>query len=162
MAKKTLYLMCGPASVGKSTWIYANADPEICGVVSRDSIRFEKVKEGEYYFSREQEVFTEYCKRINWYLHNSFCECVYADATHINEASRMKLLNNLDLTDVEVVPVVFNVPLGQALKQNKRRTGRARVPSSAIKNMFNGFRHPKDDKFKYANIIEVSATWQSI
>ena len=152
---KTLYIMCGPAGVGKSTWIHRNMHPDTGAHVSRDDIRFEKVREDEYYFAREDEVCAEYCNRINWYLHNSLYKEVYADATQITEASRNKLLSKLNLEGVRVVPIVFNAPLETALRQNKKRDGRRRVPASAIHNMYRAFRHPKFDKFEYADIKEV-------
>ena len=53
MVKKKLYLMCGPAGSGKTTWIREHATPGVSAHISRDRIRFSMVKEDEYYFSRE-------------------------------------------------------------------------------------------------------------
>ena len=57
MAKKILYIMCGPAGGGKSTWVREHAINDGCAVVSRDAVRFSMVKENEPYFSQETNVY---------------------------------------------------------------------------------------------------------
>ena len=41
------------------------------------------------------------------------------------------------------IAVYFDVPREVALERNAHREGRARVPESAIRNMYNSFRAPK-------------------
>ena len=55
MSKKKMFVMCGEAGSGKSTWIQNNLHTfeGYTTVVSRDMIRFLLVHEGEDYFSRE-------------------------------------------------------------------------------------------------------------
>ena len=52
MSKKKLFVMCGGAGCGKSTWIQNNLHTfeGYTSVVSRDEIRFLFVPEGEDYF----------------------------------------------------------------------------------------------------------------
>ena len=59
--KKKLYLLVGPAGSGKTTWVREHATPGTSAHISRDRIRFSMLKEGEYYFAREDEVLQELC-----------------------------------------------------------------------------------------------------
>lgn len=82
---KTLFLMCGPAGVGKTTWIKAHKSKQDVRI-SRDDIRFKLLKDGEDYFSHEKEVFSIFIKTINKYIEDiSFTGNIYVDATHLNE-----------------------------------------------------------------------------
>ena len=84
-----LYIVMGTPGSGKSTWIQNHLD-EHSVWVSRDDVRFSMVAEDEEYFSKEKQVFKEYTRRINNALENGYD--VFADATHLNKASRNKLL----------------------------------------------------------------------
>ena len=58
-----LNLMCGIPGSGKSYWVrhhMTDAD----AYISRDQIRFSMLKEGEEYFSHENEVFEEFIAQI--------------------------------------------------------------------------------------------------
>lgn len=154
---KTLYIMCGPAGAGKSTWIKNHANPRTSTVISRDKIRFNLVKEDEYYFAKENRVYFEFTTAISTALWDESSVEVYADATHLNEKSRMQLLKALDIpSNTRIVPVVIKPDIDTAIKQNAQRTGRERVPDSVIENMYNSFTHPKYDRVKYDEIIEVN------
>lgn len=136
---KRLYVIIGCPGSGKSTWIkeHLHAFPGYTKVVSRDDIRFTLVKEGEEYFSKEKEVFKRYIEEIKDGLR--YCDTTVADATHLNEASRNKLLRALGfaLHDVEVDAIVIRTQLDTALAQNENRKGtRSYVPRSAIRRMF--------------------------
>lgn len=133
-----LFLMVGFPGSGKSTWL-KNHCKENDIIVSRDTIRFSMVKENEEYFSKEKEVFKEYCKQINENLaagHN-----VFADATHLNVASRKKVLDNVTGYD-SVHAIVMDTSLTEAIKRNDNRTGREFVPRSAIRRMAAQFEFP--------------------
>ena len=124
---------------GKSTWIkeHLHAFPGYTKVVSRDDIRFTLVKECEEYFSKEKEVFNTYIEEIKDGLR--YCDTTVADATHLNEASRNKLLRALGsaLQDVEVDAVVIKAKLETALNQNEnRKDTRSYVPRSQIRRMY--------------------------
>lgn len=127
------------AGSGKSTWIkeHLHAFPGYTKVVSRDDIRFTLVKECEEYFSKEKEVFKQYIEEIKDGLR--YCDTTVADATHLNEASRNKLLRALGsaLQDVEVDAVIIKAKLETALNQNENRRGtRSYVPRSQIRRMY--------------------------
>ena len=150
-----LYLRVGAPGVGKST--YANNFIKSSGkpikVVSRDAIRFSLLNNGAPYFSKEKAVFSKFIKEINEGLDKGD---VIADATHINEVSRMKVISKVDLSKCKVSCIVVNTDETTAIKRNHLREGRARVPDKVISENYARFTHPKTDKFHYHNIIEVN------
>ena len=150
-----LYLMVGAPSSGKSTYAreFSKNHKSRIKIVSRDAIRFSMVKDGSPYFSKEKAVFKEFVKEINDGLDNGD---VIADATHINEVSRMKLIKRIDLSKCKVSCIVVNTDETTAIKRNHLREGRARVPDSVIRENYARFTHPKTDKFHYHTIIEVN------
>jgi predicted kinase len=94
MAKQILYIMCGPAGSGKSTWARGNSNPTVSAIISRDKIRFSMVNEDEQYFSKETQVYNTYCNQIAQALDNKYLE-VYADATHLSAKTRIQLLDKV-------------------------------------------------------------------
>ena len=137
-----LYVMVGIPGSGKSYFLANNNLVKPYKVVSRDKIRFSLVKEEEEYFSKEKEVFNKFIKEIKDGLDGGFN--VYADATHINEASRTKLLKALgsSLKGIKVEAIVIKPPYNIIEKQNAQRTGRKFVPLSAIQRMYSQFTMP--------------------
>lgn len=158
--KHKLLLMCGIPGSGKST-LAKRLIEENPGAtyVSRDDIRFALLRgtkeykaafsnretnnqdEVDYitvnYFSKEKEVYTQFVDKIKEGLINS--ELTIADATHLNEGSRSKLLRALgtSLKDIEVDIAVMQVKLETALKQNDNRKGTISfVPKKSIEEMF--------------------------
>ena len=93
---KKMFVMCGAPGSGKSTWleekVIKNIYTKPATVVSRDKIRFALVKEDEQYFSKENEVWEKFITQIKKDLEMWSVEEVYVDATHLNIASRSKLL----------------------------------------------------------------------
>ena len=158
--RKTLYLMCGPAGTGKSTYVSKKiiSEDKFCHHSSRDTIRFGLLKEGEHYFAREDEVFDLFCEDINETLHSDLYDCVFADATHLTAKSRQKTLDKLNLKNIDIVPVFMEVPYVEALRRNSERTGRKFVPEKVITNMFQTYTIPTfgENKYDYAYIIMVS------
>ena len=102
-----LYLLMGAPGSGKSTWI-KNHLSLTDKYVSRDEVRFSMVSEGEEYFSKENQVFKEYVKRINEGLENYD---VFADATHITAASRNKLLRAITTKPTSIEVIWIKTPL---------------------------------------------------
>ena len=156
-----LYIMCGPPGCGKSTWVHNfihENDPLYKNIrdVSRDEIRFSMLKDKEDYFSREKEVFKKFVGTICQTLVDGFD--VVADATHLNEFSRRKLTQAIDMhtTDYKIIYVVFNVSTDTCIARNANRTGRANVPENIIRNMCRDFRAPtKDEDERAIDIIEI-------
>ena len=155
MVKSKLYLLMGTPGSGKSTYLKERfSQPPM--VVSRDAIRFSMVKENEEYFSKEKEVFTEYIEQIRTAI--EFNAEVFADATHLNEISRAKVLRALgsDLKDVEVNVIWVRVPVEVAIAQNELRMGtRAYVPKSVIRRMHSQATMPsKEEGFEHIYIFD--------
>lgn len=140
--KSCLFIMCGAPGSGKSYFIEHNA-PDHAVVVSRDKVRFSIISDEDEYFGKEKKVFSEYIKQIQKGLDDG--KVVYADATHLNGVSRYKLLRNLRLKNVDIIPIYFKTSLSTCLKRNSKRTGRAKVPEVALINMFNSMTDPKND-----------------
>jgi len=152
-----LYILCGPSGCGKTTWAmnFMKEHNDI-RYVSRDEIRFQLINPDESYFSREKEVFRRFATIIRHTLIDGF-DCI-ADATHLNEFSRRKLTQAIDMyfKDYEIVYVSFNVSADTCIEHNANREGRANVPETVIRNMCRDFRTPsieEDERVK--EVIEV-------
>ena len=158
---KVLVLMCGIPGSGKTTWaksILDDAGEVPVHYVSRDEIRFSLLEKDDEYFAKEYEVFTKWIETIQSYIDNKDEECyIIADATHLNENSRNKLLDHLMLPDdIKILPVVVNPDLEKCLERNELREGRSRVPRSAMRRMYNCFKVPtENEKYKYESILFV-------
>lgn len=151
MAKKKLYIMCGPAGSGKTTWVREHANPGHSAHISRDRIRFSMVAADEYYFSREDEVYTEFVRQICKALSCDWIDEVYVDATHLTKKSRENLIREVDRVYplFDLVGVVVMPDIETCLAQNAQRTGRECVPESVIRNMYNNFQSPLRDDLRY-------------
>lgn len=137
-----LYLTCGIPGSGKTTFVRNHIFSDTAIHVSRDEIRFSILKENESYFSREKEVFIEFARQINEGLKNG--KSVFADATHLTENSRIKLLYHIKEHYDEVHIIWMKTPLEVAIAQNELRAGtRAYVPQNTIRNMYSSFQPPE-------------------
>jgi predicted kinase len=137
-----LFILMGTPGSGKSTWAsqHMNKDTDI--IISRDTVRFSMVAEDEEYFSKEKAVFKEFLAQINTALENG--TNVFADATHLNKASRNKLLRGITVTPAETSVVWVKTPVSQCITQNSNREGtRAFVPLSVIRRMNNQIETPE-------------------
>ena len=103
-------------------------------VVSRDAIRFAKLKDDEDYFAHESEVFNEFI----WQIADGLAEdkTVIADATHLNKKSRALVLSKVAKLSDEIEAVMMDVHLITALERNDLREGRAFVPRGVIRRMY--------------------------
>lgn len=156
-----LYILCGASGAGKSTWAsqyiaFESALGNDIRYVSRDEIRFSILKEDEDYFSHEKEVFKKFSGTIRQTLVDGFD--VIADATHLNEFSRRKLTQTIDMQfqEYKIVYVIFNVDADTCIIRNANRTGRTNVPENIIRNMCRDFRAPTlEEDERAVDIIEV-------
>ena len=156
-----LFLMCGCPGSRKSSFLSMFCKLNKINyeehVVSRDLIRFSMVSKDEEYFSKEKEVFQLFINQIKYQINfNNYC---FADATHLNNNSRMKLINSIGksfLKDVNVIPLFVSVSEEVALYGNSLRKGtRAYVPEEAIIRMRHSFSDPAQDSYPYADIYNI-------
>lgn len=143
MIKGKLYISCGIPGSGKSTFLKANKGKDEV-IISRDDIRFSLLEEGEEYFSRENEVFKKFITQITDSINLGYN--TYADATHLNNTSREKLLRALDKAGCKpsaTEVIFFDVPLDICLARNEKcKDTKAYVPRGVIRRMFNQLTYP--------------------
>ena len=148
--------MVGVPASGKSTFAKEElVRDETWAYISRDAIRFEMLEPEDDYFANENAVFNQFVAEINEALECNEFHDVIADATHLHEPSRLKLLSRLNLDGINVVPVVMRTPYMICWQRNKKREGRAQVPEKALDNMWKSMTHPSSDTFDYKMILEV-------
>lgn len=135
MKQKRLWILSGIPGSGKSTWVQKKVEDSGKVWISRDKIRFAILEDGEDYFAHEDIVIERFISDIQIGL--DLVGEVFADATHLSRASRKSLLAQLNLKNVEVNCIYFDVPVITAIERNEQRTGRAHVPVSVIRRMFN-------------------------
>ena len=147
-----LILMCGVPGGGKSTYI-KNHKAETDVVVSRDEIRFSMLKEEDDYFANENKVFAAFIDNIAFHLRHG--QTVWADATHLTVKARFKVLNQIRGLADEIELIWIKVPIELAIGRNDQREGRARVPESAIENMYHTLQQPSyKEGFDKITVIE--------
>lgn len=131
-----LILMMGVPASGKSEFA-KRIQPWIKNsvIISRDEVRLIMMTDGDRYFKNEKKVFAKFCRQINEALAAN--KNVIVDATHINRASRKKLLSKIDSDLYSRVDIfVMQTPLAQCILNNDKREGLAKVPQKAIKDMW--------------------------
>lgn len=155
---KVVVLLCGVPGSGKSTYAKNKTDSlkRNCIIVSRDEIRFSLVPEGEEYFSKENLVFKTFIDKITAAIDDAEHEVVFIDATHLNPSSRKKVLSKIDTENNVVYAANFNVSLEVAIARNNQRTGRACVPESVIRNMWESFIPATEQEEGIDGVIEIN------
>lgn len=142
---KKIYILCGVPGSGKSTWAHEQVI-KLDGkgiIISRDVIRFSMLGEDDAYFAHEDAVFDEFIKQIQKAIDDQEHTSIFIDATHLNEKNRNKVLHRLTrMKDDVVIGVYFDIPLEECLRRNALRTGRALVPETVIKNMYESLTKP--------------------
>ena len=162
----TLYIACGIPGSGKSTTfrsikeIVDNVGKNTFKIVSRDAIRFTKLRENKniQYFDKEKEVWKEYVDTIQKYLDEKI-DFVVADATQLNQKSRNKLLDSLNLEGIKIIPFSFEFPCEICLNRNELRKNDelAYVPREVIRRMNEQFEKPTfSEKYTYSAIDRVN------
>lgn len=137
-----LFLMCGVPGSGKSTFLknYVTIEDGKCVIISRDEIRLSLLKEGEEYFSHEDEVVKIFWEKINNALAAGYD--VFVDQTSINPRSRKWLLDHINGYD-EVIAIWINTTLRNCIKNNENRKGTNKyAPIDTIINMKEKFVKP--------------------
>ena len=124
-----LYMMMGLPGSGKTTFAHTYFKNQLGPppvYISRDEIRFgilEKynIDTEDEYFAHEVEVYEKFCNQIILYLKKGYD--VIADATHLNNASRWKLINRIsDYYDKWIV-IFLNTNVESALKTIEKEQG---------------------------------------
>jgi len=138
---KGIILMVGIPGSGKSTLANELCNPEVDTIVSRDQIRFSILDKIDSYFSKEKIVFKKFITEINRAAATTE-RYVYVDATHITPASRRKVIDKIEDETIPIFADVLDTDLDTCLLRNDLREGRAKVPESAIRNMYNSFLPP--------------------
>ena len=156
--QKTLWLTVGVPGSGKSTYIKTkikNSDSVWC---SRDNIRFSLLGPKDDYFAKEKLVWRTWISAIQDCIDDpNSAEDIYVDATHLTQKARTKVLNELDVKNVNINCIYFNVPLNVCIERNAHRSGRAKVPESVIENMYKSLEKPSFyEEYEYNEIITIN------
>ena len=148
---KKLILMVGISGSGKSTFATKLHMHYIkygcsCEIISRDVIRFALLKDGEDYFSHEDDVWINFVNQAANSLKEN--EITILDATHLTTATRKKIINAIKKKywnkDISLEAIVMDKCVDTCLKNNANRVGRAFVPESAIWRMGEQFVIPTE------------------
>ena len=148
----TLAMLVGIPGSGKST--YAKKVVEMnptWGYVSRDAVRYEYVSDQAHYFDHEDEVFKEFCKRVEKYLRAG--RTVIADATFINKKSREWFIQNLEVQPENCYAIVIDTPFEICMERNAAREGITRVPDQSMYNMKHRYSAPNLGTEEYLNRV---------
>ena len=144
-------MMVGIPGSGKSTYAKQlkarfefdrkNEDYHI-DYISRDEIRFSLLKDGDPYFSKENEVYRIFINKIKKGLKEG--HDVIADATHITWGSRHKLMRSIHgINNVKIVAVVMRTSYDTCERRNMERKGRAYVPTDQLERMWEQYEDPQ-------------------
>ncbi len=133
-----VYILCGASGSGKTYWAQHHIKPG-AAYVSRDAIRFSLIKEGEDYFSHENEVYQIMWDQINGALSDG--RDVIVDQTSLTPKSRKYLIDHL--TGYKTLNAIWiDTSLETALERNEMREGLAHVPRGVIRRMYYSFVEP--------------------
>ena len=135
-SNKELIMLVGIPGSGKTTFAkkYLMNKFSSAAYVSRDDIRFSFLKESEGYFEHEDKVFKKYIQDIQDAIKNN--QTIICDATHLTEKARNTVFNNLDLSEVDNIKIIyFDISIDKCLEYNELRVGRAKVPRGIIRRM---------------------------
>jgi predicted kinase len=159
-----LRVLIGLPGSGKSTWAKQEADRLTkqgysALVISRDEIRFSMLQDNDDYFVHENEVFNKYIETINKALSDDNIDYVFADATHLSYASRVKLIRNLEVAPNNLVFEYITCGIATCKAHNAKRTGRERVPGRVIDSMAKSITAPSQEElYEYCRYYDMQNT----
>lgn len=144
MEMSNLILMVGVPGSGKST-IAKNVLKFAEGAntiryISRDEIRYDLLEPGDSYFAKENLVMRYFIDEIREGLEEGYD--VIADATHLNEASRFKIISRMLGTAASIKAILVDTPIEVVLGRNNNRAGLEKVPETQILKMYTSFEKP--------------------
>lgn len=155
----TLFVLCGPAGIGKSTWLantfMQNWDKSKSVIVSRDAIRFAELTTAglgqKDYFKKENVVFAKYTATIAKELEAG--NDVYADSTCLTKKSREKLIRTVQRQTRKPFNVIALDFYREDMRercyiQNKQRSGLALVPDSVVMQQCDNYERPTPAEYK--------------
>ena len=156
-----LYILIGAPGCGKSTWA---KEKKALGwsVVSRDEIRYTYLKNNEAYFSHEKEVFDTFVNALAASVLSN--KDTIADATHLNESSRAKLLQvlatKLPSSSYNIIFIYFDTSYATCFRRNASRQGRNHVPDKDFSDMF-AQSFPSYNEIKLPNVKGVEVVHET-
>lgn len=157
-----LYILIGAPGCGKSTWA---KEKKALGwsVVSRDEIRYTYLKNNEEFFSHEKEVFDTFVNALAASVLSN--KNTVADATHLNESSRAKLLQalatKLPSSFYNIIFIYFDTSYTTCFRRNASRQGRAHVPEKELSSMFAAQSFPSYNEIKLPNVKGVEVVHET-
>lgn len=146
--KPVLFINVGIPGSGKSTFCRNHLGD--FPIVSRDTIRFNMLEDTDDYFSKEDLVYNCFVTTIaNKLKENKSC---VADATHLNEKARKKLIAALaqkgcPIDSYQICFLYFDIPLETCQYRNAKRIGREFVPEDVVRSMYKSLTAPTEDEF---------------
>ena len=158
----SLYILIGAPGCGKSTWA---KEKKALGwsVVSRDEIRYTYLKDNEAYFFFFFEVFDTFVNALAASVLSN--KDTVADATHLNESSRTKLLQalaaKLPSSSYNIIFIYFDTSYTTCFRRNASRQGRARVPEKELSSMFAAQSFPSYNEIRLPNVKGVEVVHET-
>jgi predicted kinase len=136
-----LIIMSGIPGSGKTTLAKRLCEEYGAVRVSRDDIRMSMLTEDMRYFDVEKSVYKRFIYEIRRNLDDG--KTVIADATHNTTKSIGKVFD--EFYDCGFIGIIYmDTPLDTCLARNNGRTGRFKVPESAIKRFYDARCSPYD------------------
>ena len=152
-----IFIVCGPAGCGKSTWIKEHRKDNDF-VISRDEIRFTLMDMfNADYFDNEDSVIQIFHQAIRnaTVFHINEGRDIYIDATNLNNKARKVILDNIMGKEYWTIHFVnFHYSLSTCIAHNAKREGRAKVPDNVISDMCARFMPADYEQYDIINIYE--------
>lgn len=124
-------------------------------VINRDPIRERLIGDDKWTYKKEKEVYKQFVRQIQEAINQG--GIIVANATHLTDKSRLKLLRALDLSNIDCITfVILRRDLETCLERNSWREGKARIPEEAIRDQFAVFTEPDIKKYlEFGKVIKI-------